>query len=310
MTDHPAVRILVLHYSRRDLLERFLPSVVKAAAASPYPCAVTVIDNHSTDDSVDYVRKNFASVEVYVASANRVLCSFNEAAAHYTEPILILLNNDIQLEEGFVEPLVRMFREHSDAFFVSTYGDRSIPVWRWGLLGADIYYEGFEKTIVQKGLAFTAGVCAVDRQKFLDLGGYDPMYLPGYYEDMDLCYRAWRRGMAGYYAPDSRQYHVGSASFDQVLGRNRIHRLSFRNSLLFMLKNVTNPWWLLRLGTLLLCRLVLAMLRGQWFLVNGFVEAVRKIPEAIEGRRRETPKYKVSDREIVARLTRDVRASL
>ena len=78
---------------------------------------------------------------------------------------------------------------------------------------------------------------AVDRRRFLALGGYDPIYFPGRIEDLDLGFRAWMAGYRGYYVPESVAYHKGWGTFEPQLGKDRCDELASRNTLLFMWKN-------------------------------------------------------------------------
>ena len=64
-------------------------------------------------------------------------------------------------------------------------------------------------------------VLAVDRRRFLELGGYDPIYFPGRIEDLDLGFRGWMAGYRGYYVPESVAYHRGFGTFESELGMAR-----------------------------------------------------------------------------------------
>ncbi len=88
-----SVHILVLNYNGRELLEKYLPSLEKAAAQSRFSCRLGVVDNQSSDGSLECLRSRFPKVDLYLAKENRVLCSYNEAALHFEEEILIFMNN-------------------------------------------------------------------------------------------------------------------------------------------------------------------------------------------------------------------------
>ena len=102
---------------------------------------------------------------------------------------------------------------------------------------------GFEKFLNQPDLTAAAGpVLAVDRRKFLALGGYDPIYFPGRIEDLDLGFRGWMAGYRGYFVPESIAYHLGFGTFEPQLGKGRCDQLASRNTLIFMWKNTgRNP---------------------------------------------------------------------
>ena len=292
-------RIIILNYNGKELLEQFLPSVVESAKASRYSCRVTVLDNCSTDGSCELVRSRFPGVDLVVAKENRVLCSYNEAVADCREDIVLLLNNDIKTEKDFVDPLVSVFEKHEDAFFVATHGDRPMASARWGILASDIGYPGYEAAIEKQGYSFSAGIGAFHRKRFLELGGYDEIYLPGRYEDVDLCYRAWKAGWKGYYEPASKKYHVGGASFDKAFKWKQTQAMVFRNSLLFMWKNITDPALLLKFWAFLPFRLAAAALTGKGFIWSGFFGALKRMPAMRASRRNAKKKFIVQDCEIL-----------
>src|SRR5580692_12649 len=100
-----SVAIFILNFNGRPLLAQCLPTVLRAAAASRHPCRVVVIDNESRDDSRAWLAAEHPGVEV-VGCSNEGLCSFNRVLADCSEPIAILLNNDIKLAPGAIDPLI------------------------------------------------------------------------------------------------------------------------------------------------------------------------------------------------------------
>ena len=296
------VRLIVLNYNRRDLLERFMPSVAQAAKHSRYPCSVTLLDNASTDDSVAFVQKNFLDVAIFRAPENLVLCSYNACVKELSEDIVVLLNNDMELEPGFVDPLMRYFEEDPDTFFVATHGDKALADWRWGVLSARIDYPGFQGAIETPGLSLSAGVAAFDRRKYLLLGGYDALYLPGRYEDVDLCYRGWKRGWKGYYAPLSRKQHVGGASFEKTFDAVTTQSMVCRNGILFMMKNITDPLIKARFAFGLASRLAWALLSLQFYVWRGFFGALSRYGQARRSATAARKDFRLSDREVIRRI--------
>ena len=240
--------ILVLNYNGRELLAECLPSIVAAAARSPRPCSVGVIDNDSTDDSLAFLRQKWPNVLVF-REPNRGLASFNAVLERVDEPVVLLLNNDVKLDPDAVEPLVRVFDDRADAFFSaplcwdfdgSVYeGMRTRVRSRFGLVRGLCRVPGHERSIGLADLTAAAGpILAVDRRKFLELGGYDPIFFPGRIEDLDLGFRAWMAGYRGYYVPESVAFHRGFGSFAPAFGRAGCDRLALRNTLLFTWKNL------------------------------------------------------------------------
>jgi GT2 family glycosyltransferase len=127
-------------------------------------------------------------------------------------------------------------------------------------------------------------VLAVHRRRFLEIGGYDPIYFPGRIEDLDLGFRGWMAGYRGYYVPESVAYHRGFGTFEAELGMARSDRLAKRNTLIFMWKNTAGARLLAHLCWLPL-RLGAALVRGRLDYAAAMVDAVRRLGRVLEARR-------------------------
>jgi N-acetylglucosaminyl-diphospho-decaprenol L-rhamnosyltransferase len=290
-----STQILVLNYNGRSLLEECLPSVVEAARRSPIPCRVTVVDNGSTDDSLEILGRDWPDVGV-VVEPNRGLASFNSVLARMDEPVALLLNNDVKLAPGAVGPLLKVLGRHPDALFAApacwTFdgleyeGMRTRVRTRFGLVQGLCRVPGHEAWINLPDLTASAGpVLAVDRVKFLELGGYDPIFFPGRIEDLDLGFRGWMAGVRGYYVPRSVAYHKGFGSFEPAFGREGSDRLAARNTLLFAWKNLSGPRLLAHLAWLP-ARLAFALVARRRVFVPAFCEALARLREVIQARKK------------------------
>jgi GT2 family glycosyltransferase len=241
--------LLVLNYNGKGLLAECLPSVIEAAAHAPLPCSVSVVDNGSTDGSLEALASRWPTVGLF-REPNRGLASFNHVVGRIDEPVAVLLNNDVKLDRAAVGPLVAALDTHTDALFSAPLcwsfdgheyeGMRTRVRTRFGLVQGMCRVPGYEATLARPDLTASAGpVLAVDRARFLALGGYDPMYFPGRIEDLDLGFRGWMAGWKGYYVPESVAYHRGFASFAPAFGPVRCDLLATRNTLLFAWKNLS-----------------------------------------------------------------------
>ena len=285
----------MLNYNGRDLLAECLPSVLAASKKSAAPCSVTVIDNCSADDSVEFLRNEFPDAKVFLPKKNRVLCSFNEAVRESRADIVLLFNNDLKVDENFLAPLVEVFQNHPDAFFTAPkvlfyetgrcQASLAKMEFRWGLLWGSARFGGSERTIVGPTYTMQCGNGAFHRERFLAVGGYDDLYLPGTVEDTDLCFRGWRRGWKGYYAPASVIHHMGQTTFKKEFGASGIRRINRRNLYLFVWKNVRNPVLLAQHFLFLPAHLLRYCVLGQFDFVKGFFEALRLLPKALQRRR-------------------------
>lgn len=273
------VHLLVLNFDGRRLLEECLPSVVAAARASRHRCDVTVVDNDSRDDSIPWLARHSPEVRI-ISRSNRGLCSFNEVVAGLEGPVAILVNNDIKLDPHCVDPLVEPFLDAAESgasrlfmtaplcwlFDGTTYeGFKTAVGWRWGLVQATALFPGHEPGIAAPGMTASAGaVLAVDRRKFVALRGFDPLFLPGRLEDLDLAFRAHQAGWHARYVPAAVAYHRGMATFGDVYGQSGCDRLALRNTLLFQWKNLRHPMHVARQLSGLAIRLVFDLARAPW----------------------------------------------
>ena len=139
-----------------------------------------------------------------------------------------------------------------------------------------------------------------DRARFLEIGGFDLLFAPFYYEDVELSYRAWKRGFEVRYEPASEVRHRFSSTIGAA-GRGRIRRISQRNRLLLHWIHLHDRGWLA--AHLLWLPAVgaasLVSLRPQALL--GLFDAIRRLPLVLERRRRERALAVRSDREVIAR---------
>src|ERR1019366_9504369 len=105
MTE-PICAAVVLNYNGRHLLQENLSSVVSAARKVEGGCDVIVLDNLSTDGSVEFLKENYRGVIVEVAPSNRILFSYNELFRRIRHKYVILLNNDIRLRDDSLSALL------------------------------------------------------------------------------------------------------------------------------------------------------------------------------------------------------------
>jgi GT2 family glycosyltransferase len=251
-----SVCLAILNYNGRQHLEHLLPTAIAAAKKCPVECSVLVLDNRSPEPDVDWVRQNFPTVKTVVAPENDFLFSYNWLLAQLPDDVAVILNNDLRLDENFLAPLLRHFHA-PDVFAVSassfdwegterTIGparlDFANGFYRW-------HYEPQRQELCHTLFA-SGGFMAVDREKFLELGGFNRLFHPAYCEDLDLGFRAWRRGWRSIYEPASIVWHREQASW-KVDSASRPQKLNLRHSLFFQWSSLPmdgsrlSRWWTL-----------------------------------------------------------------
>jgi len=240
--------VVVPNWNGRDLLERYLPSVVAALAGNP-DNEIIVVDNGSQDGSADFVRQTFSDVKLLALDRNLGFGGGSNAGFRAAKnDIVVLLNNDMQVSPDFLAPLMEGFRDER-VFAVSCqifFRDPDKPREETGLTQG-WWQDGGLKVRHRVDSAIDdlfpcfyggGGSCAFDRRKFLELGGFDELLAPFYLEDTDLGYMAWKRGWKVLYQPRSIVYHEHRGTIGTRFSEAQIQAVLKKNYLLFCWKNI------------------------------------------------------------------------
>lgn len=300
---HQAVSIVITNYNGRALLERCLPSVEEALKAHAGPSEIILVDDCSTDDSREYVYEHFPNVQVFKPPRNLGFQgASNVGFRRAVYPVLISLNNDIEVTPDSFSKLAAHFSD-PDLFAIST----KLLMWDHTTYLAGrrigIFQKGHFRLVDEEGngkltptLFATGGACAFDREKLMALGGFDPIFHPLYWEDIDLCYRAWKRGWNVMYDPGIILYHKHRATIETLVTPVKLGRVTARNSYLFLWKNTSDIWsWVSHLLHVPLW-LIRDLVQGRWRFPIGFAMALLRLPQVYSSRRRERPHRRRTDR--------------
>lgn len=301
------VDLFVLNYNGAEYISECMNSLSEAVKHSAHDCRLFMIDNSSADESISIIQKKFPNIKI-LPMENRLLCSFNVATAQSQADVVFLLNNDLKADPAFIDPVISIFEKNKDAFLVTSKsflfdgsyeGGLSTAFMSLGFFGTACRFPGFEERINNVGITFAGGFGAFDRKRFLELGGYDDLYLPGRMEDADLMFRAWKKGWKCYFQPKSILYHMGAKSFNQKYGVRGTMEIALRNTFLFMWKNINSPEYWLAHFFFLAPRMIWMLAKGHSELITAFVKALRRLRQAFSRRQREkTVTYQYSDREV------------
>jgi len=249
-----SVSVVIPSWNGRDLLDRYLPSVI--AAVAPYPSSeIIVVDNGSSDGSADFLRDSFPQVRVLALEQNLGFGGGSNAGFRAAlHDVVVLLNNDMRVEPGFLRPLLEGFTDElvfavacqiffSDPAKVREETGLTEGWWSQGALRVSHRNEPEIRNLFPCFYP-GGGSSAFDRRKFLELGGFDELYHPFYFEDTDLGYQAWKRGWKVLYQPKSVVYHEHRGTIGKRFSGDTIQRVVERNSILFVWKNIDDWRWL------------------------------------------------------------------
>lgn len=260
------------------MLERFLPSVVKYSPGAE----IVVADNASTDDSVIVVANGFPSVRLVQLDKNYGFADgYNKALELVDAEYFLLLNSDVEVTDGWLEPLLSFMENTPDAVacqpkilaydnkgyfeyagaaggFIDRYG---YPYCR-GRLFNTIEEDKGEYDNVCRVFWATGAAMMVRRDAFRTVGGFDGRFF-AHMEEIDLCWRMLARGGAIYAVPGSKVYHVGGATLNKSNSQKTF--LNFRNNLLMLYKNLPDD----ELRSVMCMRAVLDYVAALKFLLTG-----------------------------------------
>lgn len=223
-----SVSIIIPNFNGKNLLEKNLPSVIKAIENHNLNDEIIIVDNGSSDGSVEFLKKNYPYVKIIELKENLGFGkACNIGVMESKNDIVILLNNDVYVSENFIAPLLKHF-EDKNVFAVSS-----------------LSFGNDNKRKIKPDRAIEieyccAGYTAYDKEKFLYLGGFDPIYSPFYCEDRDLGYRAKRHKWKNLIEPESIVYHEGERT-SKKMNKKFVEYIKFRNRVIFYLRNYDNP---------------------------------------------------------------------
>jgi O-antigen biosynthesis protein len=317
--DTRSASIVIPNWNGRDLLQKYLPSVLAAADRCPHS-EVIVVDNGSTDGSAQYILENHPQVRLIALPENLGFGGgSNEGFQHAKRDIVVLLNSDMRVEPDFLRPLLDAFNDdafdNKNTFAVACQIFFSDPAklreetgltegwWHQGSLRVR---HRTEENIRDPYPCFYGGggSCAFDRRKFLELGGFDALLAPFYLEDTDLGYLAWKRGWTILYQPRSIVYHEHRGTIGRKFSPTYIQSVLNKNFILFVWKNI-HEWR--RLSSHFFFTWASSML--SWLGGNsparsnfyGIARAAMQLPRALVSRARAHSLAQISDTEAFRR---------
>jgi len=299
---------MVTNFNGEGLLQQILPSVLEAARFSGFAGDVVVVDDASSDSSVEMLKRNFPTVRLLELKKN---VGFQEASNRGVEfcknRLVVCLNNDMKVDSDCCERLAVHF-DDPRVFSVST----RVLMWDGKTYLAGRRYPAFDKGNfilndedahdLSETLFATGGGCMLDREKFLAMGGFDSLYLPLYWEDVDLSYRAWKRGYMVLYDPSVVFYHKHQATIAEIMDASAIRSVTARNSYLFLWKNMTDRKFFIKHLASIVPSLTRNLMRGEMRFPTAFMRALLRLPSVVSKRRLEKVESVVSDIEIMKKL--------
>lgn len=245
------VAIAILNWNGKNWLEKFLPSVIQHSQEAD----IYIIDNASTDDSIQFLKSNFPKVKIVQNQNNSGFAAgYNQGLKSIKADIYCLLNSDVEVTENWISPITKLFTENQaiaavqpkildynqkDKFEFAGAGGGLIdnlgyPYCR-GRVFENIEFDNGQYD--DENEIFWASGCSlfIRSEDFWRMNGFDERFF-AHQEEIDLCWRLKNDGKRIYYTGKSKVYHVGGGTLKKENPEKTY--LNFRNNLSMMLKNL------------------------------------------------------------------------
>ena len=291
--------IIILNWNGAAMLRQYLPSVV--AHTTLPDCEIIVADNGSTDNSLEVLAKDFPTVKTIVLDRNygfaegynRAIEKLAAVSPQHSDPeYIVLLNSDVEVTEGWLQPMLDHMDAHADVAAVQP----KIRSWRCkthfehaGAAGGFLsrlcypYCRGRVLWHVEedKGqydtttdVDWTSGACMCVRTSvYKECGRLDAAFF-AHMEEIDLCWRMRNKGWRLVCLPESVVYHLGGGSLHYDSPRKTY--LNHRNNLLMIYKNKQHPFGVLSVRCVLdYAAALFYLLQGRWGACKAVFEARR-----------------------------------
>lgn len=244
------IAVVILNWNGHKLLEQFLPSVILHSDLAE----IYVADNASTDASVSFIKENYPLVKIIQNPENYGYAKgYNSALQYVAEPYFVLLNSDVEVTAGWLQPMLDIFDsepqtvalqpkildfKNKDYFEYAGAAGGFIDKYAFPFCRGRIFTTLEKDTSQYQSITeifWASGACLfIRKETFEQLGGFDADFF-AHQEEIDLCWRIQNSNLKIKYVPTSVIYHVGGATLKE--GSPEKTYLNFRNSLNCLLKN-------------------------------------------------------------------------
>ena len=301
------VAIVILNWNGKKFLETFLQSVVEYSQGINFK--VFIVDNNSSDDSVEYVQQNFPEVEIIQFDKNYGFASgYALSLPKIKAKYYVLLNSDVEVTKNWLHPLLNLLEKNPSVAAampkINSYANKKYFEYA-GAGGGFIdkygypFCQGRILTKIEEDtgqydtsceIFWASGACMFVRaEAYNQAGGLDGDFF-AHMEEIDLCWRMKRCGYQIHYCPESLVYHVGGGTLPNDNPRKLYY--NYRNSLFLLFKNLDRYQLFIRMFS----RLFLDCISCTLYLMQGklsfFMAVIRaharffiSLPQLIRKRR-------------------------
>lgn len=293
------VSIVIPSYNGETLIDKNLPKVLKAKANPKNRIKeVVIVDDGSPDGSVALIKSKFPEVKLIKHTRNRGFsAAVNTGVRSAKGNLILLLNTDVLPEDNFLVPVFKHF-EDKRTFAVSLHEKDYGPARGYFSEGYIQLAMGAEAKEARPSFYVSGGSGVFRRDLWISLGGMDEKLLsPFYWEDIDLCYRAAKRGYISLWEPDGLVVHKHESTISKF-SKSYVQKVRERNQLLMLWKNIHSPNLVRKHVAGVLMRLI----KHPGY-IRVVLMALGRVGVALRARKKEIRECKVSDEAIFSKFT-------
>ena len=241
---------MILNYNGEKFLKSYIPSIVQNSPEA----SIYLIDNGSNDNSINYIKKNFPLIKLVLHKKNLGFCDgYNKAVSKIDAELICFMNNDVTVKSKWLPPIINHFKKNPKTVIAQPHIlDLKNPEYfeYAGAAGGFIdrlgypycrgrVFNSIEKDFGQfdktQKIFWASGACFfIRKETFNSLNGFDSDFF-AHQEEIDLCWRAFNRGLDIVSIGKSKVFHLGKGTLQSSPKKTF---LNFRNSLLSLLKNL------------------------------------------------------------------------
>tara|TARA_B100001765_G_scaffold213022_1_gene178111 strand:+ start:270 stop:1292 length:1023 start_codon:yes stop_codon:yes gene_type:complete len=236
----PKVSIIIVNHNGKTLLEKCLESLFKVNYEN---FEVILVDNNSTDDTVEFVTKNHPSIILLKLNSNKGFAEPNNIGSKIaTGKYLLFLNNDTIVTPSFISEMVSVIENDNKIAICQSLllkPDESVDSSGDFIDHLGVVYNSTKKTDNIREISSARGASMLIHKKIFDiLEGFDEKFYVSF-EDVDLGWRAWMIGYKVVLTPKSIVYHVGGQTIKSKKPEIAFH--GFKNQLSMKITNFEPP---------------------------------------------------------------------
>lgn len=308
-----SIGVVIPNYNGFNLIIDNFSLIVKSFSGYEDVKIIVVDDGSSGEEQkkLENFLKDYKDVKLLKNEKNLGFSStVNRGVKALDTDLVVLLNTDVIPHNNFLDSIIEDFNKNDLLFGVGCMDEsiegekvilrgRGIGFWKNGM-----FFHKKGEVDSSNTFWVSGGSSVLRREIFNKLGGFDELYDPFYWEDIDLSYRAMKSGYSLKFEAKSKVTHRHSEGAIKKHYKNfRIKTISYRNQFMFVWKNISDPEKILAHVLFLPYYMLISLLAFDLSFYSGFFLALVKFPDIIKKRIKQKKMYKATDKVIFSSFT-------